>query len=62
MAVTPLHVTALQYSLLFRVFFDVIDSIFRTVIVTGIEYKNCQVFTLVLNYFSKYSVLEEKMR
>ena len=45
MAVTPLHVTALLYSLLFWVLFDVFDYIFRTVIVTGINYKIYGVFT-----------------
>ena len=58
--VTPLHVTALQYSLLFWVLFDVFDSIFRVVIVTGIEYKTFEVFTHILNYISENSVLKEK--
>ena len=56
-AVTPLHVTALQYSLLFLVFFGVFDSFFGTVIVTGIvtgiKYKIFDVFTQVLSYFLK---------
>jgi hypothetical protein len=38
-AVTALHVTPLQYSLLFKYFFGELIPFFRKVIVTGIEYK-----------------------
>jgi hypothetical protein len=38
-AVTALHVTPLQYSLLFEYFLVELIPFFRKVIVTGIEYK-----------------------
>ena len=50
-AVTPLHVTALLYLLLFLVLFNVLDYVFKRVLVTGINYKILEVFTYILSYF-----------
>jgi len=45
----------------FLVLFVVFDSIFNRVIVVAIDYKMFKVFTWILCYFFKYSVLAEKI-
>jgi len=48
--VSPLHVTALQYSFLFTVILHVFEYIFSAVIVTVIKYFFNNVFMNVTNY------------